>query len=100
MSAPERAGIVERLTGSARPAELGLIALRVVVVGSVIVGVPHWPDSAAHRFFEIAHAPGIPWRDTPVEYALVRLDRDPRRRVGEPRAARASCSPWLPSAPT
>jgi hypothetical protein len=71
MSAPEHAGIVERLTGSARPAELGLIALRVVVAGSVIVGVPHWPDSAAHRFFEIAHAPGIPWRDSPLEYALV-----------------------------
>ena len=36
----------------------------------VIIGVPHYPDSAAHRFLQIAHAPGIPWRDTPVEYAF------------------------------
>ena len=71
MSAPDRVGIVERLSASARPAELWLIALRVVAVIVVIVGVPHWPDSAAHRFFEIAHAPGTPWRETPVEYALV-----------------------------
>ena len=71
MSASERAGVIERLSGSARPAELGLIALRVVAVVVVIVGVPHWPDPTAHRFSEIAHAPGTPWRDTPVEYAFV-----------------------------
>jgi glycosyl transferase family 87 len=70
MSAPERAGTIRRLTASARPAEIGLLALRAVVVLSVIVGVPHWPDSAAHRFFLIAHAPGIPWRDHEVEYAI------------------------------
>ncbi len=70
MSAPERAGTIRRLTASARPAEIGLVALRVVAVASVVVGVPHYPDSAAHRFVQIAHAPGIPWRDTPVEYAL------------------------------
>jgi len=70
MSAPERAGTIRRLTASARPAEIALLALRVVVVLSVIVGVPHWPDSAAHRFFLIAHAPGIPWRDHEVEYAI------------------------------
>ena len=66
MSAPERAGGTRRLTASARPAEIALVALRVVAVAVVIIGVPHYPDSAAHRFFQIAHAPGIPWRDTPV----------------------------------
>ncbi|MDP9185344.1 MAG: DUF2029 domain-containing protein, partial [Actinomycetota bacterium] len=70
MSAPKGAGPFVRFTSFARPAEIALILLRVIVVISVVVGVPHWPDSAAHRFFEIAHAPGIPWRDTPVEYAL------------------------------
>src|SRR6478735_2106856 len=70
MSAPERAGVFRRLTASARPAEFALVALRVVAVALVIFGVPHYPDSAAHRFFQIAHAPGIPWRDTPVEYAF------------------------------
>jgi Glycosyltransferase family 87 len=70
MSAPERAGAIQRLTASARPAEIGLVALRVVAVASVVVGVPHYPDSAAHRFVQIAHAPGIPWRDTPIEYAF------------------------------
>lgn len=70
MSAPERAGVFRRLTASARPAEIALVALRVVAVAVVIIGVPHYPDSAAHRFLQIAHAPGIPWRDTPVEYAF------------------------------
>ena len=70
MSAPERAGVFRRLTASARPAEIALVALRVVAVAVVIIGVPHYPDSAAHRFVQIAHAPGMPWRDTPVEYAF------------------------------
>lgn len=65
MSAPS-AGVAERL----RPDELGLLALRVVAVVAVIVGVPHFPNAAAHRFVEIAHAPGLPWRDSPVEYAF------------------------------
>jgi len=68
--APERAGGIARLEASARPAEIGLVALRVVAVLVVIVGIPHYPDSAAHRFVQIAHAPGIPWRDSPVEYAI------------------------------
>src|SRR3954453_11090096 len=68
MSAPERPNL--RALASWRPAELGLVALRVVAVGVVIVGVPHYPDSAAHRFVQIAHAPGIPWRDSQVEYAI------------------------------
>jgi hypothetical protein len=49
---------------------MGLVALRVVAALVVIVGVPHYPDSAAHRFYDIAHHPGVPWRDTPVEYAI------------------------------
>ena len=53
MSAPS-AGVAERL----RPDELGLLALRVVAVVAVIVGVPHFPNAAAQRFVEIAHAPG------------------------------------------
>ena len=28
------------------------------------------PNAAAARFVEIAHAPGLPWRDSPVEYAF------------------------------
>jgi hypothetical protein len=70
MSAPERAGGIRGLAGSWHPAEIGLISLRVVAVVVVIVGIPHYPDSAAHRFVEIAHASGIPWRDRPVEYAV------------------------------
>jgi glycosyl transferase family 87 len=69
-SARRRRGTFLRSVGRSRLAELALIALRVVVLVSVVVGVPHWPDSAAHRFFEIAHAPGVPWRDSPVEYAI------------------------------
>ena len=70
MSAPERAGGLRALAASWRPAEIGLVALRVVALVTVVVGVPHYPDSAAHRFYDIAHHPGIPWRDTPVEYAI------------------------------
>src|SRR5215471_8619360 len=70
MSAPERARGIRALAASWRPAEIGLVALRVVVVVTVIVGTPHYPDSAAHRFYDIAHHPGIPWRETPVEYAI------------------------------
>ncbi len=66
MSAPRRARVTERL----RPDELGLLALRVIAVLAVIVGVPHVPNAAAQRFVEIAHAPGLPWRDSPVEYAF------------------------------
>src|SRR6188768_690095 len=70
MSAPERAGGLRALAASWRPAEIGLVALRVVALVTVVVGVPHYPDSAAHRFYDIAHHPGVPWRDTPVEYAI------------------------------
>jgi hypothetical protein len=70
-SAPEGAGGSSNRRDRARLAETTLIALRVAALAAVVVGVAHWPDSAAHRFFDIAHAPGVPWRDTPVEYALV-----------------------------
>ena len=66
MSAPRGARVTERL----RPDELGLLALRVLALVAVVVGVPHVPNAAAQRFVEIAHAPGLPWRDTPVEYAF------------------------------
>jgi glycosyl transferase family 87 len=69
MSAPERAGL-RAVAATWRPAEVGLVGLRVVAVLVVIAGVPHYPDSAAHRFYDIAHHPGVPWRDTPVEYAI------------------------------
>ena len=69
-SAPERAGAIGAFTASWRPAEVGLVALRLVVVVTVVIGVPHYPDAAAQRFSDIAHQPGIPWRDTPVEYAI------------------------------
>jgi len=70
MSAPERARGIRALAARWRPAEVGLVALRIIVLVTVIVGVPHYPDSSAHRFYEIVHRPGIPWRDTPVEYAI------------------------------
>src|SRR4051794_35869969 len=70
MSAPERAGGIRAIAASWRPDEIGLVALRVVVVVTVVVGVPHYPDSGAHRFYEISHHPGLPWRETPVEYAI------------------------------
>ncbi len=66
MSAPRGAGVTERL----RPDELGLLALRVLALVAVVVGVPHVPNAAAQRFVEIAHAPGLPWRATLVEYAF------------------------------
>ena len=65
MSAPS-AGVAQRL----RPDELGLLALRVVAVVAVLIGIPHFPNAAAQRFVEIAHTPGLPWRDSPVEYAF------------------------------
>ena len=70
MSAPERAGTSARTDARLRPDELGLLAIRVLAVFAVVVGVPHWPNATAQRFVEIAHAPGLPWRQSPVEYAL------------------------------
>jgi hypothetical protein len=49
----------------------GLLTVRVLALAVVVTGVPHWPDAAAGRFVQIAHGPGLPWRDSPVEYALV-----------------------------
>lgn len=65
-SAPERDHAPEPSPWITR----GLLAVRVLAVSIVVVGVPHWPDASAHRFVAIAHAPGIPWRDSEVEYAF------------------------------
>jgi Glycosyltransferase family 87 len=67
MPAPERAGADP---SHSIAAERVLLAVRALVVLTVVTGVPHWPDATAGRFVEIAHAPGLPWRDSPVEYAL------------------------------
>lgn len=50
-------------------AELGLLGLRVVVLVTVVTGVPHFPSSAATRYVQIAQNGGVPYRDFPVEYA-------------------------------
>ena len=50
-----------------------LLLLRVVVVVTVIAGVPHFPSAAATRFHEIAHAAGTPYRDVAVEYPIGEL---------------------------
>jgi Glycosyltransferase family 87 len=65
-STPERVDVSDRSDWTTR----GLLALRLVAAVVVVTGVPHWPDAAAARFVEIAHTPGLPWRDVPVEYAL------------------------------
>jgi hypothetical protein len=46
-----------------------LLALRVLVVVTVAVGVPHFPSSASDRYAQIAASDGIPYRDHEVEYA-------------------------------
>ncbi|MEO8477933.1 MAG: hypothetical protein ABI572_12915 [Actinomycetota bacterium] len=51
----------------------GLWILRVVVLVSVVAGVPHFPSSAAARYVAIAHLPGVPYRDFPVEYPVLEL---------------------------
>ena len=66
MPAPERVGTVPSRSITA---ERALLVVRALVLLTVVAGVPHWPDATAGRFVEIAHAPGLPWRDTPVEYA-------------------------------
>ena len=65
-SAPERDDAFEPSPGITR----GLLAVRVLAVSIVVLGVPHWPDASAHRFVAIAHTPGVPWRDSEVEYAF------------------------------
>jgi hypothetical protein len=50
-----------------------LLLLRVIVLGTVVVGVPHFPTAEASRFWEIAHAQGTPYRTFPVEYSIVEV---------------------------
>lgn len=45
-----------------------LLVLRVVVLVAVVVDVPMYPSSAAERYIQIAHEPGVPYRDFEVEY--------------------------------
>jgi hypothetical protein len=47
-----------------------LLLLRVVVVVTVIAGVPHFPSATATRFHDIAHAAGTPYRDVALEYPI------------------------------
>ena len=51
----------------------GLLVLRLVVMVSVAIDVPHFPSSTAARFHEIAHAPGVPYRDVDIEYPVGEL---------------------------
>jgi glycosyl transferase family 87 len=66
MPSPRRSEAIDRPGWTAR----GLIAVRILALLVVVAGVPHWPDSAARRYTLIAHAPGWPWRDMQVEYAI------------------------------
>jgi glycosyl transferase family 87 len=47
-----------------------LLALRVLVLASVIAGVPDLPSPVAHRFHELANTSGVPYRDFAVEYPI------------------------------
>jgi glycosyl transferase family 87 len=51
----------------------GLLILRVAVLISVVADAPRFPSSAATRFYEIAHAPGVIYRDVTVEYPIGEL---------------------------
>jgi hypothetical protein len=69
-------GAAETNRGAWRPADpltVALLILRVAVLISVIVDVPHFPSSAATRFHELAHLPGAPYRDFTVEYPIGEL---------------------------
>jgi hypothetical protein len=50
-----------------------LLALRVLVLVSVIMAVPDFPSSAAGRFHQIAHSSGVPYRDFLIEYPIGQL---------------------------
>ena len=54
-------------------ATAAMLLLRLVVVGSVVADVPHFPSATAIRFHEIAHASGVPYRDVAVEYPVGEL---------------------------
>ena len=71
------------------PTTLCLLGLRIVVLVTVIVGVPRFPSSAASRYVAIAETPGIPYRDFPVEYAPVEVAILEGIGAGGPDLARA-----------
>ena len=50
-----------------------LLLVRVLVVVSVAVDVPHFPSATATRFHQIAHTGGVPYRDVAVEYPIGEL---------------------------
>jgi hypothetical protein len=52
---------------------MGLLVLRLAVLASVVLGVPHFPNAEAVRHWEIAHTTGTPYRDFPVEYPILEL---------------------------
>jgi glycosyl transferase family 87 len=53
--------------------EVALGAVRIAVLVSVLVGIPHLPEASAGRFVEIVHASGAPYRDVPIEYPIGEL---------------------------
>jgi Glycosyltransferase family 87 len=57
---------------SDRPSRI-LVWTRVVVLLTVVVGIPHFPSAAVERYLAIAHTPGTPYRTFPVEYPLGEL---------------------------
>lgn len=50
-----------------------LLAARVAVLASVVLDVPLFPSSTAVRLTQIAHTPGVPYRDFRVEYPIGEL---------------------------
>lgn len=50
-----------------------LLGLRVLVLASVIAGIPDFPSAVAERFHDLANAAGVPYRDFPVEYPIGEL---------------------------
>jgi hypothetical protein len=60
-----------RLSTSVDGATIALLLVRGLVLVSVVVGIPHFPSAAATRYVAIAHSPGIPYRDFPVEYPVL-----------------------------
>ena len=64
-------GIPRRLSewSRSRAATRSLVLVRVVVLVSVLAGVPSYPSAAATRYQDIARSTGTPYRDHQVEFA-------------------------------
>ena len=58
---------------SAGRQEAVLVGIRLAVLVTVLVGVPHFPEASADRFVQIVHASGVPYRDVPIEYPIGEL---------------------------